>query len=333
MEKRLIVIDDDLDMVKMFPILLTKWGLDYEVISNDQFRKPANDSKEAREEFCQNIVQMVSEQLNAETEAVLLDVLFEHIDGGSESADPLGYTLGRRIRKHFPQVPIILFTIRGEQQDIKDASSFFNYDGYIIKSEFKLWGDSTNFESALFKARRKRDAVLEECRDILKRDESTAPLRPRVFVGSSVEGIDYAYAIQENFEHKPVEVTVWDQDIFKPSSNALDDLTRKLYDFEFGIFVFSPDDTVKIRGNDYSAVRDNVIFELGLFIGRLGKERSFFVVPRGHSDLHLPTDLLGVTPVTFEAVRSDQNYRAALGPACNQIRKAILNSSSGGISQ
>lgn len=328
MEKRLIVIDDDLDMVKMLRILLTKWGLDYEVVSNDQFRKPANDSDEAREEFCQNIVQMVNEQLNAETEAVLLDVLFERVDGGPESADPLGYTLGKKIRKHFPQVPIILFTIRGEQQDIKDASSFFNYDGYIIKSEFKLWGDSTNFESALFKARRKRAAVLEECEDIFKGDKNTTPAKPRIFVGSSVEGIDYAYAIQENFEHKPVEVTVWDQDIFRPSSNTLDDLIRKLYDFEFGVFVFSPDDAVSIRGDEYSAVRDNVIFELGLFIGRLGKEHSFFVIPRGHIDLHLPTDLLGVTPVTFDAVRSDNNYRAALGPACNQIRKVILALSS-----
>jgi predicted nucleotide-binding protein len=328
MAKRLIVIDDDLDMVKMSRILLTKWGLDYEVVSNNQFRKPADDSDEAREEFCQNIVQMVNEQFNAETEAILLDVLFEHVDGGPESADPLGYTLGKKIRKHFPQIPIILFTIRGEQQDIKDASSFFNYDGYIIKSEFKLWGDSTNFESALFKAKRKREAVLEECKDIFEGNKSTAPVKPKIFVGSSVEGIDYAYAIQENFEHKPVEVTVWDQDIFRPSSNTLDDLIRQLYDFEFGIFVFSPDDTMSIRGNEYAAVRDNVIFELGLFIGRLGKERSFFVIPRGHTDLHLPTDLFGVTPVTFDAVRSDNNYRAALGPACNQIRKAILALSS-----
>ncbi len=324
MEKRLIIIDDDLDMVKMLRVLLTKWGLDYEVVSNSQFRKPADDSDEAREEFCYGIVQMVNEQLNAETEAVLLDVLFEHADGGPESAEPLGYTLGKKIRKHFPQIPIILFTIRGEQQDIKDASSFFNYDGYIIKSEFKLWGDSTNFESALFKAKRKREAVLEECEDIFKGNKSATPAKPRVFVGSSVEGIDYAYAIHENLGHKHVEVTVWDQDIFRPSSNTLDDLIRNLHDFEFGIFVFSPDDTVSIRGSEYSAVRDNLIFELGLFIGRLGKERSFFVVPGGHTDLHLPTDLLGVTPVTFDPVRSDKNYRAALGPACNQIRKAIL---------
>jgi len=323
MEKRLIVIDDDLDMVKMLRTLLAKWGFDYEVVSNNQFRKPANDSDEAREEFCQNIVKMVNEQFNEGTEAILLDVLFEHVEGGPESAGPLGYTLGRKIRKHFPQIPIILFTIRGEQQDIKDASSFFNYDGYIIKSEFKLWGDSTNFESALFKARRKREAVLEECEDIFKGDKSTTSAKPRVFVGSSVEGLDYAYAIQENFEHKSMEVTVWDQDIFRPSSNTLDDLIRKLYDFEFGIFVFSPDDNVSIRGNEYSAVRDNVIFELGLFIGRLGRERSFFVIPRGHIALHLPTDLLGVTPVTFDAVRSDENHKAALGPACNQIRKAI----------
>jgi hypothetical protein len=57
-----------------------------------------------------------------------------------------------------------------------------------------------------------------------------------------------------------------------------------------------------------------------MFIGHLGKERCFIVIPRGQEDLRLPTDLLGLTPLLLEPNRTDRNLTAALGPACNQIR-------------
>ena len=62
---------------------------------------------------------------------------------------------------------------------------------------------------------------------------------------------------------------------------------------------------------------------MGLFIGRLGKQRNFIVLPKDHNDFRLPSDLLGITPATFEANRSDENLQAALGPACNKIRTCI----------
>ena len=147
-------------------------------------------------------------------------------------------------------------------------------------------------------------------------------MKPRVFVGSSVEGLSIARAIHAELDHD-AEVTLWSHGVFLPSGNTLDDLVKVLGCVDFGIFVFSPDDLLKMRGEESSSVRDNVIFELGLFIGRLGKERSFFIMPRGDHNLHLPTDLLGVTPATFEANRSDNNLQAALSPACDQLRRVI----------
>lgn len=91
-------------------------------------------------------------------------------------------------------------------------------------------------------------------------------MKPRLFVGSSVENLTIAYAIQEHLEYT-AEVTVWDQNIFQPSSYAIDDLLAYLDRTDFGVFVLAPDDVVIIREQTRPVVRDNIILELGLFIG------------------------------------------------------------------
>ena len=146
--------------------------------------------------------------------------------------------------------------------------------------------------------------------------------KPRIFIGSSVESLEIAEAILYNLEYV-AEVTPWSAGIFSPSRTALDSLITGLATFDFAVFVFSPDDVSRIRRQQVSVARDNVIFELGLFIGRLGKRRCFIVVPRNDPDLHLPTDLIGFTPGTYEPGRSDQNWRAALTFACIDIKVII----------
>lgn len=144
---------------------------------------------------------------------------------------------------------------------------------------------------------------------------------PRIFIASSVERLKIAYTIQELLEFDG-EVTVWTEGTFKPSSYTLDDLLTAIDSHLFGIFVFVPDDKLMQRENSSPAVRDNLIFEFGLFTGRHGRKNCFFVVPRDVS-LHLPSDLAGLTPLTYADKRSDDNLLAALGPACNQVRRAI----------
>lgn len=145
--------------------------------------------------------------------------------------------------------------------------------------------------------------------------------RPALFIGSSVEGLPVAYAIQENLEFD-CEPTVWPQGVFQPTSAALADLYARSRQAEFAAFVFTPDDVVQLRGQTLPAVRDNVVFELGLFIGALGPRRCFFIMPHD-ADLRLPTDLVGLEPLRYVADRQDGNLRAALGPACNRLREAL----------
>ena len=147
-------------------------------------------------------------------------------------------------------------------------------------------------------------------------------MKPRVFIASSSESRDVARALQLELEEW-AETTIWSQGVFTPSRTALDDLITAAGEYDFGIFVFSLEDIVKIRNEEYWITRDNVVFELGVFIGKLGKERTFLVVPHTKEKFHLPTDLLGITYLAYEAHRRDANLQAALGSASTQIGWAI----------
>jgi tetratricopeptide (TPR) repeat protein len=147
-------------------------------------------------------------------------------------------------------------------------------------------------------------------------------MKPTLFIGSSVEGLQVANSVHQNLRFV-AEVTVWDQGVFQLSKTNLESLDDALTRSDFGVFVFSPDDIINIRGEQNRAVRDNVILELGLFAGRLGRERCFILLPENCQDVHLPTDLIGMTPALSEVGRSDGSMQAATGPACQSIRSAI----------
>jgi hypothetical protein len=145
---------------------------------------------------------------------------------------------------------------------------------------------------------------------------------PRIFIGSSSEHTLIAATIQEELDND-AKVTIWTQDIFKPGNNIIDDLNEALSQSDFGLFVFTPDDIINIKGETKQATRDNVVFELGLCMGKLGKNRTFFITPEeAGTNFRICSDLAGINFLKYKANRDD-NLNAALGPACNQIRRQI----------
>jgi hypothetical protein len=141
-----------------------------------------------------------------------------------------------------------------------------------------------------------------------------------MFIGSSREGLQIAKAIQANLDHE-CEVTIWSQGIFGLGEGTLEALVDRLDDFDFASLILTPDDLTKSRKGSSPSPRDNVLLELGLFLGRLGRKRTFIVYDRT-ANLRLPSDLAGVTSATFQP-HTSQNWQAALGAACTQIEREV----------
>lgn len=147
--------------------------------------------------------------------------------------------------------------------------------------------------------------------------------KPRLFIASSAEAIPVANAINVNLDHD-VEVTIWKNGTFKLSSTTVVDLLEKSSYVDFAVFIFTPDDVVEIRDKTTAAVRDNVFLELGLFVGALGKDRCFILVPRG-VEMHIPSDLIGMTTADYDPGRSDNDLVSAVNRACSLIQAEISN--------
>jgi hypothetical protein len=96
--------------------------------------------------------------------------------------------------------------------------------------------------------------------------------KPTVFVGSSREGLEVARAVQFQLKSDAF-VIVWNEGVFGLSEGSLESLVAALDRFDFAVLVITPDDLLASHDTVIQAPRDNVMFEIGLFMGRLGRAR------------------------------------------------------------
>jgi hypothetical protein len=84
----------------------------------------------------------------------------------------------------------------------------------------------------------------------------------------------------------------------------------------FAIALLTPDDQIQFEKTEYAQARPNVVFELGWFYGRLGRDRVCILFKKGtqiHSDLH------GINRVEFQ-----ENVEEALIELERELRAAHL---------
>lgn len=168
-----------------------------------------------------------------------------------------------------------------------------------------------------------RSLAKELARRLLQRNAVTGVPRKRVrvFIISSAEALPVARAIQTILE-RDVLVVVWTDGVFKVASYTLQSLEDEVDKSDFAIAIAHPDDQVEVRNGSWPQPRDNVIFELGLFMGRLGRARAILMEPRDEK-VKLPSDLAGVTTIAYR-FDPTEDTEALLAPACNRLRAHIL---------
>ncbi|MFY0544618.1 TIR domain-containing protein [Brevibacillus sp. H7] len=81
--------------------------------------------------------------------------------------------------------------------------------------------------------------------------------KPSIFLGSSVEGLDVARAIQKDLRYE-ADCIVWPQGVFGVGSIPLMDPIGMADRVDFAIFVFTPDDVVRYRETGKTRVRASV---------------------------------------------------------------------------
>ncbi len=118
-------------------------------------------------------------------------------------------------------------------------------------------------------------------------------LYPKVFIGSSSEGLSAAKALLACLEEEQVDAVLWKDAGFGLSTTPIESLEAILTDYSFGVFIFTKDDQVVFRNEEMNVPRDNVVFELGLWLGHWGRSNCAIVSEKG-SDLKLPSDLSGL---------------------------------------
>jgi hypothetical protein len=164
-------------------------------------------------------------------------------------------------------------------------------------------------------------------------------MKPKIFIGSSGEflfiGTRLEAILQTDFE-----ITIWDK-AFHAGDFFLETLRKELLFCDLALFIIAPDDKLERRRVKGYAPRDNVLFELGMFVGALGTKKSLFlivdVIKEGKKlALHLPTDLDGLKKTRLTVSLDEYNRlieneanTKAIEQCCALLKPAMLNALGG----
>jgi hypothetical protein len=135
--------------------------------------------------------------------------------------------------------------------------------------------------------------------------------KPKLFIGSSSEGLPLARKAEAKLSDK-FEVTIWDEKmvekaVFNLNKSFFYALLTASLKFDYGLLIGTPDDKVNMRNKEVMAPRDNVLFEFGLFMGRLGSNKCAFLVDE---ELNVLSDLKGISMETYDSKDVDSFDKA-----------------------
>ncbi len=146
-------------------------------------------------------------------------------------------------------------------------------------------------------------------------------MQPQIILFSSSGSYAVAEGLYANLKDRHA-VTLWKQFFGENSTTPLWTFFKKLFHYDYAILVLANDsiiyDTVK-QGQQAWIPKDNVIFELGATMARLGPQKTVLLVPN-EPEVHLPGYFDDVRPLLFtytnqETFSDEEKVRATAAAA------------------
>ncbi len=140
-------------------------------------------------------------------------------------------------------------------------------------------------------------------------------LKPKIFIGSSTSGVPVAEKVKTNLSVIG-DCFIWNEpNIWEPNRSTFENLLRMVSYFDFGVFVATADDLTLTNDKIVIEPRDNLILEMALFCGAMGRDKSFLLVEDG---IKLPTDFSGIYMPRFKKLEDN-----TIKSACDEYSSKI----------
>lgn len=210
-------------------------------------------------------------------------------------------------------IPIIIYTNYSDEH-VTESALYAGGDFYISKNSDRFFSRVVKRECERFDYLCDKFIISNRARNI----------RPKVFVGSSSKRIKIAEYIANKLKRISDAISWSSEDAFPLGNTTLERLEQIVNEYDYGVFIFNKDDELIMNNQVIPITRDNVILEFGMFLGKYGRKRTFFVVPQAESNdskIHLASDLAGLQYATYNPNEPDLNK--ALKDACKNLKKVI----------
>jgi molybdopterin converting factor small subunit len=144
-----------------------------------------------------------------------------------------------------------------------------------------------------------------------------------IFIASTNEKASVAFRIKGILDDlKQFKTTTWKYGAFRSGDYPMEVLERQLEANDFAIVLLTPDDITLSRGQTSESPRDNIVFEIGLFMGALGRKNVFCLFDE-NSEIKIPSDLKSMTMIPYRSERPDNPTKEELAPSIDDIVSRI----------
>lgn len=153
-------------------------------------------------------------------------------------------------------------------------------------------------------------------------------MNPNLVIFSSSRAYAVAEGIQDNLK-KDFTAHLWKDFFGENKAIPIWAFFKKLFCYDFAVIVLADDEIVKADDNHPGETefipKDNVIFELGAVMARLGPQKTFMVTPK-QPKVRVPGYFKDVMPMILEydnSLAENGSYVKATADVCNAIRSKL----------